>query len=569
MTTRSRRTFRLAALLAVLAAAAPCAPLAAQPRLPEALRYPFIFDDFTYAVPVDYAEPGGYGTGGSFGSLLGANDWLVADEPARGTVRRAPEPTRAWYAYLWREDGNWRFPEDSAPVSTRTTDPPGHFSARVDAGARLDGSVSPEITSGFVAHEGTWMLKAYLSPFPSFDNAAVTQGFFLQSAGHATDVRQEQRLGFDGKPVWAVGGQSWFEVNFEVWNQPFGQSTCTAEADPSCPISSGYSWNHRTYRGHNPVLRADAADTHGGCRVGTDAGEVDVLPQPACRALLTNAAPGREGKPLLPAYLFLRITDTHTYQRIHVIDEEDVAAGFAWMTMETFGHEHVAPPHPMRTMLGLEVTPKAGALERTLETRFDWFFYTPRTDLDAETVRDHAARLQAYLQRANVLDRGTPTPHPIGRINTTSLPLAYPHAPNARTDDGCYDGAMAWLPSHPSAPFDFELRGPYPNRTNGRLYFDVVPVASPGTALRHTRYRIRWQVDETYRRDGRTVTRRIADVRDRGFDFAYPGPPAGAALVQLRFTITAADVEWPAGCPRIEPSARTRTFDYVPGRPVR
>jgi len=526
--------------------------------LPSSIQYEFIFDDFVYFVPTDYPFPAD-GEGGSEGTLLGPNQWIEGSPSGTPSIGNA---TRAWYSHLWMEQSQW-IQTDTTNPSINTTSPTNFATFSTPQGSTVNDLA--RITTGFVADKGTWVARMRLSELPPLSKGEMVHAFWLQSSHWAID----RRVTIDGgtQNVFAPGERSWFETNFEIWNEFLtgGNYSCRlTDADPVCPASTGITYKHRTYLNKNNVLRAYQSDQVGTCRVvrysGQGWGDGYDLPQNDCHDIITNKTYKEDGD--VYVYLFIQITDTHLSQLIYARDEDQVIPDFEWLQMETHGMEFIIPPQVMRTMFDINVEPNT-PLEEEFSSKLDWFFYSPRTDLNVYGVMADVSTLRGYLwdQWAfnNVVDDEG---RAIIRMNTTGKSVAYPHAPGS----ACYTNQT---PSYPDKPFNFEIRGPFVNRNTNSLYFESRPIEDANSEYRHTTYNIGWKVWETIKNSGNglVTTDLIENFDSLGFDYVYEGPPSGYTLEKLKFEVTYTDTEWTLPCTTgysgPGPNVKTKTQYYI------
>lgn len=553
-----------------------------------------IFDDFRYVAPVDYNSAN---KSGPTNSVFGPNRWLVGPDVDHLGLGDA---TRAWYGFEWQDEyvdytslpcpatrpavscppDHTLYDEEGTEIDTEPVyEAPGHAVMRFHPGDYNTGRlVSPLLTSGFAARTGTWVVRVRLPAFDRLDDGNGKLGvllapLWLKSADETWDARGG--LAMNGSE------RNWWEANIEIWRAPRAWGNYAGGAyyegvpEADLYLSAGNSWwkySSAQYEVDRDSI-AYANATFGPCTVvhrsvaspsGRESSSVD---QTACLdAMIGTPTPGYEslfaglGHPYV--YFMMQHTGEQTRRYVYVRREDDrgrptSSSGFESLLLDQVQSNYVDPgffsaqlqmilfpTDPVRT------TGTVG--DQSIDMLFDWFLYTPDTNL---TVREAPDFARAVQRRLSAYNRGRPAREQVWRVNTTDLALGAP-----RREVSPWATCNPWR-TEPTKNWDFEVEK---TDRNGTTYFTVQSVRDSSYDLRRMFHSVEWNV---------AGGRFAHTVSDEGYTLER-GDWGSSAQFDITATVTqtspvVGDSVWVSGrsteCPdRFGPATRRHVYRYNP-----
>ena len=328
---------------------------------------PLVFDDLRYAAAA-WTSQDGRPLGER--SVFGVNPWC------EGLACADTVFARAWYRFLWRENG-FDVTEPLARIEPDTTGT-GTLTLALLAGTH-DEPWPHQLASGFSARTGVWAARADFSMLPD-DDLRVIQAFWLVASHQA--VKSPDMGPYQGT------AKGRFEVDFE-FNNWFGDADGTDQY-----LSSGVYENSE--RGTSVPTRAAEGAPDYSCTLTRPDGQVRTAEPPECARFL--AADG--------VWTTMLFRSTGGEARFEVRAEGPQGLLEARSDVE----RDAVPTQKMVTMLsqhfnGTADTPDAGRLARDHRVAFDWVYWSPEAGRSFPDVRADVAAIQSARVDGRRVDR--------------------------------------------------------------------------------------------------------------------------------------------------------------------
>jgi hypothetical protein len=286
--------------------------------------------------------------------------------------------------------------------------------------------------------------------------------------------------------------------------------------------------------------------------------------------MVGTPAPGYEdqfaglGHPYV--YFMVQHTGEQTRRYIYVRSEDDYgrptsSSGFESLILDQEQSNYVDPgffsAQLQMILFPTDTVRTTGTVgDKSIDMLFDWFLYTPDTDLTVQEAPDYARAVQ---QRLNTYNGGRPASEQVWRVNTTDLAL---EAPRQEVSLWAWATCNPWR-IEPTKDWDFEVRK---TDRNGRTYFTVQPLRDDRHDLRRMFQSIEWSVV------GRGFTH---TVRDEGYTLERgdwgPGAQFDITATVTQTSPVVGDSVWvhnrSTECPdRFGPATRRHTYRYNPAQ---